>query len=157
MGFFSFLGRVLFASLFILSAWQMFDDFGDDGGPATKELAPKLAIVQNYLATKLGNGVQNIDVRHFVAASIVLKGLGGFLFVFGSSLGAYILLYHLAYTTPLLYDFYNYKYGEPAFFAALQEFLQCVALLGALLFFLGMRNSIPRKQLRKKTPKTKTV
>ncbi|KAH7844880.1 hypothetical protein Vadar_032614 [Vaccinium darrowii] len=157
MGFFSFLGRVLFASLFILSAWQMFNDFGADGGPAAKELDPKVAVVEKYLISKLGDGAVKIEVRHVVAASIFLKGLGGFLFVFGSSLGAYLLLYHLAYTTPLLYDFYNYNYGDPEFFALLQEFLQCIALFGALLFFLGMKNSIPRKQLKKKTPKPKTA
>ncbi|KAA8548780.1 hypothetical protein F0562_000464 [Nyssa sinensis] len=157
MGFFSFLGRLLFASLFILSAWQMFNEFGVDGGPAAKEVAPKFAVIQKFLTSKLGEGAPNIDVRHFVGASIFLKGLGGFLFVFGSSFGAYLLLYHLAYTMPLLYDFYNYAYGEPEFFVLLQEFLQWMALFGALLFFLGMKNSIPRKQLKKKTPKTKTV
>ncbi|XP_057476081.1 uncharacterized protein LOC130764058 [Actinidia eriantha] len=157
MGFFSFLGRVLFASIFILSAWQMFNDFDTDGGPAAKELAPKLAFVQKFLTSKLGEGASKIDVRHFVAFSIVLKGLGGFLFVFGNSLGAYLLLYHLAYTTPLLYDFYNYNYGEPEFMALLQEFLQGIALFGALLFFLVMKNAIPRKQLKKKTQKSKTL
>ncbi|KAM7485211.1 hypothetical protein LguiA_001220 [Lonicera macranthoides] len=156
MGFFSFLGRVLFASLFILSAWQMYNEFGSDGGPAAKEMAPKLAGVQRYLASKLGKDGVNVDIRHFVAASIALKGFGGFLFVFGSSLGAYFLLYNLLLTTPLLYDFYNYEYGEPQFIQLLQEFLQRVALFGALLFFIGMKNSIPRKQLKKKTPKTKT-
>ncbi|XP_059650894.1 uncharacterized protein LOC132297341 [Cornus florida] len=156
MGFFSFLGRVLFASLFILSAWQMFNEFGVDGGPAAKELAPKLVVPQKFLDSKLGEGVLKIDVKHFVGASIFLKGLGGFLFVFGSTFGAYLLLYHLAYATPLLYDFYNYDLGDPEFFVLLQEFLQCVALFGALIFFLGMKNSIPRKQLKKKTPKTKT-
>ena len=35
--------------------------------------------------------------------------------------------------------------------------LQNVALLGALLFFVGMKNSIPRRQSKKKVPKTKTV
>lgn len=34
--------------------------------------------------------------------------------------------------------------------------LQNVALLGALLFFVGMKNSIPRRQSKKKVPKTKT-
>ncbi|CAK9134603.1 unnamed protein product [Ilex paraguariensis] len=156
MGFFSFLGRVLFASLFILSAWQMFTEFGGDGGPAAKEIAPKLAIVQKFVTSKLGEGGPKIDVKHFVGASIALKGLGGLLFVFGSSIGAYLLLYYLVYTTPLLYDFYNYHYGEPEFFVLLQEFLQCIALFGALLFFLGMKDSIRRQQLQRKTFKTKT-
>lgn len=175
------------------------------------------------------------QVRHFVAASITLKGLGGLLFVFGSSMGAYLLvsfpalnmtysvsnfvrwwvrtceavkgtdsyyfpdlctlfwlslcfaqMYHLLYTTPLFYDFYNYRRDEPEFSSNLQECLQvylhynlivscilfcsaselwlnmmyiprqCVALFGALLYFLGMKNSLSRR-LKKKTPKAKTA
>jgi hypothetical protein len=34
-------------------------------------------------------------------------------------------------------------------------FWQSVALFGALLFFIGMKNLIPRRQLKKKTPKAK--
>jgi len=134
----------------------MYNDFGDDGGPAAKELAPKMIGIQDFLTSKLGDGAPKIDVRYFVAASIFLKGLGGFLFVFGSSLGAYFLLYNLAYMTPLLFDFYNYNFGEPKFWALLQEFSQYIAYFGALLFFIGMKNSLPRKQIKKKTPKAKT-
>lgn len=157
MGFFSFLGRLLFASIFILSAWQMFDEFGVDGGPAAKELIPKFTVIKQHISSKLGLGVPNIDVRNLVATTIVLKGLGGILFVFGSSFGAYLLLLHLAITTPLLYDFYNYELNKPEFHLLLPEFLQSIALFGALLFFLGMKNCIPRRQLKKKIPKTKTV
>ncbi|PSR97951.1 Eukaryotic translation initiation factor 2A like, partial [Actinidia chinensis var. chinensis] len=128
-----------------------FNDYGTDGGTAAKELSPKMAVILKYL-----NEAGKIDVMHFVAISIGLKAIGGFLFVFGSSLGAFFLLIHLAFTTPLLYDFYNYSYGDPEFFALLQEFLQSVALFGALLYFLGMKSSIARRQLKKKTPKTKT-
>ncbi|KAK3043436.1 hypothetical protein RJ639_002015 [Escallonia herrerae] len=165
MGFFSFLGRVLFASLFILSAWQMYNEFGVDGGSAAKEVAPKLVVVQRFITSKFGEGGPKIDVRHFIVASIVLKGLGGILFVFGSSFGAYLLLYHLLYTTPLLCDFYNYSYAQTysltceIWSTKLVPFhlWQCLALFGALLFFIGMKNSIPRKQHKKKAPKTKTV
>ncbi|CAI9778607.1 unnamed protein product [Fraxinus pennsylvanica] len=156
MGFFSFLGRLLFASIFILSAWQMFNDFGEDGGPAAKEWAAKLATVEKFLASSFGKGALKIDTRHFVAACIVLKGLGGLLFVFGGSTGAFLLIYYLIFATPLLYDFYNYNVGEPEFVRLLSEFIQSVALFGALLFFLGMKNSIGRKQLKKKAaPKQK--
>ncbi|KVH91325.1 HR-like lesion-inducer [Cynara cardunculus var. scolymus] len=131
MGFFSFLGRLLFASLFILSAWQMFNDFGDDGGPAA--------------------------VKHVVLASMALKGLGGILFVFGSTTGAYLLMYYLLFMTPLLHDFYDYEFDDPIFHALLPDFIQSVALLGALLFFVGMKNVLPRKVIKKKPPKTKTI
>ncbi|CAH9104949.1 unnamed protein product [Cuscuta europaea] len=154
MGFFSFLGRVLFASIFILSAWQMYNDFGEDGGPAAKELAPKLAIVKRLVASKFG---VLPNVKHIVAASLVLKGIGGLVFVFGNPLGAYLLMCYLLFITPFLHDFYNYKFGEPQFIPLLHDFLQNVALFGALLYFLGMKNSISKRQLRRKTPKPKAA
>ncbi|KAL6548315.1 hypothetical protein OROGR_008736 [Orobanche gracilis] len=157
MGFFSFLGRVLFASIFILSAWQMFSEFGEDGGPAAKEWAPKLALVKKYIDGIVGKNDLHIDARTFVAVCIFLKGLGGLLFMLGSSFGAFLLTYYLTLTTPLLYDFYNYKLGEPRFLRLLHEFLQCAALFGALLFFLGMKNSIIRRQPKRKNPKPKTA
>uniref|UniRef100_A0A6N2MDZ3 HR-like lesion-inducer n=1 Tax=Salix viminalis TaxID=40686 RepID=A0A6N2MDZ3_SALVM len=155
MGFFSFLGRVLFASLFILSAWQMFNEFGENGGPAVTELIPKLAIFKKHLSSLLGVGIPDIDPSHLVAGMIVLKGLGGFLFVFGNPFGAYLLLIYLAFSSPILYDFYNYEQNESKYIILLNEFLQSVALFGALLFFTGMKNLIPRRQLKKKTPKAK--
>lgn len=155
MGFFSFLGRVLFASLFILSAWQMFNEFGENGGPAVTELIPKLAIFKKHLSSLLGVGILDIDPRHLVAGMIALKGLGGFLFVFGSPFGAYLLLIYLVFSSPILFDFYNYDQNESTHVNLLNEFLQSVALFGALLFFLGLKNMIPRRQLKKKTPKAK--
>ncbi|KAL7124065.1 hypothetical protein ABFS83_14G023600 [Erythranthe nasuta] len=157
MGFFSFLGRVLFASIFILSAWQMFNEFGDDGGPTTKEWAPKLATLKKSIDDIIGKNIFHLDARTFVATCISLKGLGGLLFVLGSSYGAFLLISYLVLTTPMLYDFYNYNFGEEEFFRLLQEFLQCAALVGALLFFLGMKNSLSRKQPRKKTLKPKAA
>ncbi|XP_071690478.1 uncharacterized protein [Rutidosis leptorrhynchoides] len=157
MGFFSFLGRLLFASLFILSAWQMYNDFGDNGGPAAKELAPKIASIQRYLVSKIGDGVPKIDVKHVVLASMALKGLGGILFIFGSTTGAYLLMYYLILMTPLLHDFYNFETDDPKFHAYLPDFVQSVALFGAILFFIGMKNVLPRKVIKKKPLKTKTT
>ncbi|XP_031737828.1 uncharacterized protein LOC101212763 isoform X2 [Cucumis sativus] len=99
MGFFSALGRLLFASFFILSACQMFNN---NGGPAAVELSSK--------------------VRHVVGLSLSLKGIGALLFVLGSRVGAYLL--H-------------------------------IALFGALLFFIGMKGTSPKKHSKKKTQKQK--
>ncbi|CAL0321150.1 unnamed protein product [Lupinus luteus] len=155
MSFFSFLGRVLFASLFILSAWQMFNEFDAVGGSIAKELKPKLTVVRKNLSSRLGVGIPDINVRQFIATIIFLKGVGGILFVFGSRFGSVLLLLHLAITTPLLYDFYNYRPNSPKYNLLLNDFIQNVALSGALLFFIGMKNSFPTRQ-RKKTPKAKT-
>ncbi|KAJ8764588.1 hypothetical protein K2173_006460 [Erythroxylum novogranatense] len=153
MGFFSFHGRVLFASLFILSAWQMYNDFGHDGGPAAKELMAKLAIAKKHISSNFNVEIPEIDASRF--AVIALKGLGGLLFIFGSLFGAYILLLHLAVTSPLLYDFYNYSRNRPEYSTLLNEFMKNVALFGALLYFIGMKNLIPRRQIKKKAPKAK--
>ncbi|GKV18995.1 hypothetical protein SLEP1_g29298 [Rubroshorea leprosula] len=156
MGFFSFLGRLLFAFIFILSAWQMFNEFGIDGGPAAMELIPKLTLIKKHMSAQLKVKMPDIDVRQVVATAIALKGLGGILFVFGQTFGAYLLLVYLAFSAPLLYNFYNYNSSDPRFQSLLSDFLQSVAMFGALLFFWEMKNSIPKGQLKKK-PATKAA
>lgn len=177
-------------------------------------------------------------MKHLILGAIVLKGLGSLLFVFGSTLGALLLvcillcviflldlhcivafvgfffgklfclnlfvsyltypylclftqLIHQAVASPVLYDFYNYdvdkkefvqlffKFSQVSHWFALQtlrssgiricnvlikstslhSFEQNLALLGALLFFIGMKNSMPRRSSssssKKKGPKAK--
>ncbi|KAK4787417.1 hypothetical protein SAY86_011250 [Trapa natans] len=92
MGFFSFLGRVLFAAFFILSAWQTYNEFGVDGGPAAQELKPKLKVALLHISSKFGIAAPEVDIKRVVATITALKGFGGLLFVFGSSFGAYLLV-----------------------------------------------------------------
>ncbi|XP_031737827.1 uncharacterized protein LOC101212763 isoform X1 [Cucumis sativus] len=132
MGFFSALGRLLFASFFILSACQMFNN---NGGPAAVELSSK--------------------VRHVVGLSLSLKGIGALLFVLGSRVGAYLLLLYLAIITPVLFDFFNLSLLKPTFGIMLSDFLEHIALFGALLFFIGMKGTSPKKHSKKKTQKQK--
>ncbi|KAG2727997.1 hypothetical protein I3843_01G180100 [Carya illinoinensis] len=157
MAFVSFVGRVLFASVFILSAYQEFNDFGVDGGPAAKYLRPKFNVLSNHISSQTGLQLPEVQTKHLVAAAIALKGFGGLLFIFGNSLGAFLLLLHQAIATPILYDFYNYDVEKKEYTQLFLKFTQNLALLGALLFFIGMKNSMPRRQLRKKAPKSKTV
>ncbi|KAL3578058.1 hypothetical protein D5086_019562 [Populus alba] len=97
-------------------------------------------------------------MKHAVAAAISVKAFGSLLFIFGSSVGAYLLLLHQIIITPILYDFYNYDADTKEFNLLFAKFAQNLALFGALLFFIGMKNSIPRRQLKKKlehrTPST---
>ncbi|XP_073008438.1 uncharacterized protein [Typha latifolia] len=156
MGFVSFAGRVLFASVFLLSAYQEFNEFGVDGGPAAKALRPKFNIFMKHVTSHLGVAVPNIEMKHVIAATITLKGLGGLLFIFSSSFGAYLLLLYLAFITPVVYDFYNYDIEKSEFVQLFVKFTQNLALFGSLLFFLGMKNSIPKRQPKKKVTKSKT-
>ncbi|XP_048572600.1 uncharacterized protein LOC125552919 [Triticum urartu] len=157
MGFVSFAGRVLFASVFLLSAYQEFTEFGTDGGPAAKNLAPKFNSFTKNISVHLGVVVPHVELKHVIAATIGLKGLGGLLFIVSSSFGAYLLALYLAFITPVVYDFYNYDMEKAEFVQIFMKFTQNLALFGALLFFLGMKNSVPKRQAKKKAPKSKTT
>ncbi|XP_022739732.1 uncharacterized protein LOC111291882 [Durio zibethinus] len=157
MAFVSFVGRVLFASVFILSAWQEFNEFGVDGGPAAKALKPKFNVFSKTMSYHTGVQVPKFDIKYLVAAAVAFKGVGGIFFIFGSIIGAYLLVLQQIIVTPILYDFYNYDTEKKEFGLLFTKFSQNLALLGALFFFIGMKNSIPRRQLKKKAPKTKTV
>ncbi|KAL3506084.1 hypothetical protein ACH5RR_031466 [Cinchona calisaya] len=157
MALVSFLGRLLFVSVFILSAYQEFNEFGLDGGPAAKALRPKFNVFSKHVTTQTGFDVPHVEMKHLILGAIVLKSLGSLLFVFGSSFGAYLLLLHQAIATPILFDFYNYDADKKEFAQLFVKFTQNLALLGALLFFIGMKNSMPRRSAKKKAPKTKTV
>ncbi|KAK9137755.1 hypothetical protein Sjap_008349 [Stephania japonica] len=156
MGFTSFVGRVLFASVFILSAWQEYNEFGIDGGPAAKAFRPKYNVYTKHITSYTGLQVPAVDVKHFIMTAIVLKSVGGLLFILGSSLGAVLLLLHLTFTTPILYDFYNYDIEKAQFVNLFVKFTQNLALFGALLFFLEMKSSLARKLSKKKATKSKT-
>ncbi|KAL7124076.1 hypothetical protein ABFS83_14G024500 [Erythranthe nasuta] len=156
MAFLSFLGRLLFVSVFILSAYQEFNEFGVDGGPAAKLLKPKFNVLSKHVAAQTGFQVPHVEMKQLILGAIIMKALGSLLFVFGSSFGASILLLHQAISAPILYDFYNYEADMKEFAQLFVKFTQSLALLGALLFFIGMKNSMPRRSLKKKTPKAKT-
>lgn len=149
MAFISFVGRVLFVSVFILSAWQEFNEFGVDGGPAARALRPKFNVFSKHVLSHTGFKLPAVEMKNLVAAAIALKGLGSVLFILGSSFGAFLLLLHQALATPILYDFYNYAPEGKEFAQLFVKFTQNLALLGALLFFIGMKNSMPRRQLKK--------
>lgn len=53
------------ASAFREMRFCRFNDFGEDGGPAAKELAPKVAGLQDFLVSKLGTGIPKIDVNGY--------------------------------------------------------------------------------------------
>ncbi|KAG4402870.1 hypothetical protein GLYMA_02G297501v4 [Glycine max] len=60
-------------------------------GPIAKELIPKLTIVRRNLSSKLGVAILDIDVQPVIASTILLKRVGGILFVLGSTFGSYLL------------------------------------------------------------------
>ncbi|KAL6522738.1 hypothetical protein OROHE_016585 [Orobanche hederae] len=135
MAFISFLGRLLFVSVFVLSAYQEFNEFGADGGPAAKNLRPKFSIFSKHVTAQTGLQIPHVEMKHLILGAIVMKALGSFLFVFGSSFGASILLLHQAITAPVLYDFYNYDADKKEFVQLFVKFTQKFGIArGASIF-----------------------
>ncbi|KAI3523976.1 hypothetical protein L1887_02536 [Cichorium endivia] len=159
MAFISFIGRVLFVSVFVLSAWQEYNEFGNDGGSTAKNLVPKFSVFSKHITTHTGYQVPEFEIKLMVAGAIALKAIGSLLFIFSSQIGAFLLILHQVLATPILYDFYNYDTEKKEFTQLFIKFTQNLALLGGLMFFIGMKTiSIPRRTpIKKKVSKTKTV
>ncbi|KAL9671077.1 hypothetical protein QQ045_008642 [Rhodiola kirilowii] len=153
------IGRLLFASVFLFTAWQEYSQFNADGGPAARSLKPKIDAVSQIISSSINVQLPLIDAKLVVAASIAMKGLGGILYIIGSSSEIslfWLQLIHQAVFTPIVYDFYKHDINKKAFSDLLVPFLQNIALAGALLFYVGMNNSTPRRQLpHKKARKPK--
>eukprot|EP00897_Mesotaenium_endlicherianum_P006342 jgi/Mesen1/5736/ME000029S05044 len=150
MGFPAFLGRVFFSAVFILAAWQKATDFGVDGGPALKAIEPKLDMIKSHVESLWGLEIPDFEVKYLLLAAITLEGLGGILFTLGSTFGAYFLLLFLAAVTPIMHDFYNYDPTSQEFTQEFIQFLKNLSLFGALLYYLGMRNSAAKQLARKR-------
>ncbi|KAL4309660.1 hypothetical protein GQ457_01G002070 [Hibiscus cannabinus] len=76
-----------------------FNQFGVDGGPAAKELIPKLGLAKKHISSRLHIDFPDIEI-------------------------VYLLV-----STPRLYDFYNYGPKEPQYSVLLNDFLQRRILL----------------------------
>ncbi|KAM0926085.1 hypothetical protein ACQ4PT_003909 [Festuca glaucescens] len=138
----SFVGRVLFASIFLLSVYQEASEFGYDGGPAAKSLEPKFNLFVKQVSTYTGITVPHVEIKTIVATTMFLRAFGASMFIIYSSFGPFLLHAYLAFITPIVYDFYNYKRGSPQFVQLGTQFVQNMAFYGALLFFWGMKRSI---------------
>ncbi|KAI3821471.1 hypothetical protein L1987_09039 [Smallanthus sonchifolius] len=73
---------------------EMYTDFGVDGGSAAKAFTPKFNVLSKHFTTHTGFQVPEFEIKFLVAVAIALKSLGSFLFVFGSTIGATLLILH---------------------------------------------------------------
>ncbi|KVI01856.1 HR-like lesion-inducer [Cynara cardunculus var. scolymus] len=92
-----------------------FNEFGNDGGSAAKTLVPKFSVFSKHVTAHTG-----FQIKILVAGAIALKGIGSLLFIFGSTIGAFLLLI----ATPILYDFYNYDVEKKEFSQLFIKFTQ---------------------------------
>eukprot|EP00976_Prorocentrum_cordatum_P032310 656961-Prorocentrum_minimum.AAC.4 len=88
-------------SLSVLSRWAtlaMYDKFGTDGGNTVKLMSPKVAFAKNqfetFVSEKLGSPVKlpPVEDKHLLMVAMFLEGAGAVLYIFGSSIGASMLV-----------------------------------------------------------------
>eukprot|EP01025_Chloroclados_australasicus_P064802 TRINITY_DN8705_c0_g1_i6.p1 TRINITY_DN8705_c0_g1~~TRINITY_DN8705_c0_g1_i6.p1 ORF type:complete len:179 (+),score=23.05 TRINITY_DN8705_c0_g1_i6:338-874(+) len=146
-----FVGRCMFASLFLMSGAMKLQQFDiNDGGAQMEVVSQKLDTAITMMKDKLPDmPVSLADVQPFyprlLLAAIVLELSGGALFVLGSSFGAYMLILFTAPVTAIMHDFWNEEDDDKKKVEMVQ-FMKNVVIVGALLFFLSMRSQLSTRK-----------
>jgi len=159
----AFVGRVMVALLFIASFYDKYENFGSDGGNTVKLMSPKVAFAKNqvetFLSEKLGSNVKfpPIEDKHLLMIAMFLEGAGAVLYIFGSSVGASMLILFLLGVTPIMHDFWNVAdLSSPDFQIQQIMFLKNLAIGGALFSFVAMKSQMVKTQMElKKSLNTK--
>ncbi|CAN8258397.1 unnamed protein product [Cochlearia groenlandica] len=131
----AFFGRTAFSLVFIISAIQDYaDHFGGGGGPLEKTVGPAVNLLTKYGSKALtfytGMQVVAFDVRLLEFSLIGAKGTAALWFIFGQSIPAYFLL-----ATQIISAVIPFPTN-------LTEFTQNLTLVGALLYYIGLKHSI---------------
>lgn len=136
----AFVGRVLFAFLFISSGFQKLTSFNlQNGGPVMSGMAPKM---DNFIKTlDRVAGVQlPISQGYYVymlAFAIFLELAGGLLLIFNNTLGALLLTCFMLAVTPVMHNFWDEKENSQGRLNETINFFKNVAIIGSLLFYIG--------------------
>ncbi|CAH2052959.1 unnamed protein product [Thlaspi arvense] len=96
------IGRALFASSFFLSAWHDYMELRSNWEGAEDYWRPKF-------------GYSGDQIKHLMAVSIIVKTLGGLIFIYGSFFGAFLLLLQQAIATMIHHDFYSHRIDTEEF------------------------------------------
>eukprot|EP01026_Neomeris_dumetosa_P008967 TRINITY_DN1295_c0_g1_i9.p1 TRINITY_DN1295_c0_g1~~TRINITY_DN1295_c0_g1_i9.p1 ORF type:complete len:168 (+),score=19.34 TRINITY_DN1295_c0_g1_i9:63-566(+) len=145
----SFLGRTLFALIFVLSGIQKLQTFElSTGGPVMATMKPKMDLllekIQNHTSIQLEDQhvtlLQN-NYQWMLLTAALMETVGGVLFVFDISIGAYLLLIFTITVTPIIHNFYDLP---PSYEQMLEmvNFFKNVTIVGALLFYLGLKGQL---------------
>eukprot|EP01026_Neomeris_dumetosa_P008963 TRINITY_DN1295_c0_g1_i2.p1 TRINITY_DN1295_c0_g1~~TRINITY_DN1295_c0_g1_i2.p1 ORF type:complete len:168 (+),score=18.25 TRINITY_DN1295_c0_g1_i2:63-566(+) len=145
----SFLGRTLFALIFVLSGIQKLQTFElSTGGPVMATMKPKMDLllekIQNHTSIQLEDQhvtlLQN-NYQWMLLTAALMETVGGVLFVFDISIGAYLLLIFTITVTPIIHNFYDLP---PSYEQMLEmvNFFKNVTIVGALFFYLGLKGQL---------------
>ncbi len=135
-----FLGRVLYAFMFISSGLAKLQGFYENSTKLAAMLEPRLNTALRHLATLLSTEAfkvskQNTELLLYI--TVFLELFGGVCFIFFPKAGSFLLMLYLLTVTPIMHDFYNQAPGSQAHVAEMIHFLKNLALLGSLFMVLG--------------------
>ncbi|CAL5224319.1 g6987 [Coccomyxa viridis] len=135
----SFIGRLLFALLFLSSGAQKLQSFNvTTGGPVMSLMAPKMDTFLGHIKDFVKVDIP-LEKEHYVlllGGAIFLELAGAVLFLANYSAGAYMLLLFTVSVTPVIHNWWDIK-DQNAQLVELIMFFKNIALIGALLFYLG--------------------
>jgi uncharacterized membrane protein YphA (DoxX/SURF4 family) len=147
-----FLGRVLFAFLFISSGLSKMQGFYDNSTKLISMLQPRIsqAVVQVWSLLHVDMKAPTITpfvTTYALYAAIFLELVGGVCFIFFPRAGSGLLGLYLISITPIMHDFYNHAPGSQAYVAEMIHFLKNLALLGTLIMVMGQQhlNNVGKK------------
>mmetsp|Transcript_3035 Transcript_3035/g.5503 ORF Transcript_3035/g.5503 Transcript_3035/m.5503 type:complete len:155 (-) Transcript_3035:2016-2480(-) len=140
MGMFGFLGRLAFAFLFISSGVQKLQTFEpQSGGPVAENILPYIQKAVADVSTFAQLSIQLDDIKPLVPALFAtacgLEILGGVLFIFGSRIGAVMLMLFLLSVTPVMHAFWDPSLEAEQQQSQMIQFFKNVALFGALMVY----------------------
>lgn len=142
----AFVGRCMFAFVFLASAvnkLQTFVDGGEGAASALEMVAPRLDAAKALVASRTGlhlSVLVPLSNAQLLAAATFLEGAGAVLLVLDVTLGAKMLMLFVVVVTPVMHPFWTHEDRTSAAFAVdMVAFFKNVALVGALLLYTSMK------------------
>ncbi|VYS58333.1 unnamed protein product [Arabidopsis thaliana] len=144
----AFFGRMAFSFVFFITAIQDYADHygGGAGGPLEKTMGPAVNMLSKYgskaLTFYFGMQVVAFDVRLIEFALISAKATAALWFIFGQSIPAYFLLATQIFSTVIPFP------------TNLNDFTQNLTLIGALLYYIGLKHTVDNLHDEEKNKQT---
>mmetsp|Transcript_32743 Transcript_32743/g.45442 ORF Transcript_32743/g.45442 Transcript_32743/m.45442 type:complete len:160 (-) Transcript_32743:194-673(-) len=150
----AFIGRALFALIFVGGFYNKYENFGTDGGSTIQYMSPKVSAVKTaievFASAKTGSDfkIPNVEDKHLLMGAMFLEGAGALLYVFGSKLGARMLMLFLLIVTPIMHDFWNIADPKSSEYQMqLIMFLKNLAMFGSLMTYVAMKKESKAKRV----------
>jgi len=154
-----FLGRVMMASIFVLSGYSQLEELQAGNTHTVAYIKPKLAEFQalagphvppqvwEAMPAPVMDVLSNQDelAKNLVIASVVLHLGGALLFLLGSKLGANMLMLLLLGVTPIMHNFWAAS-DSTVKATEMIMFLKNVAIFGGLMMFTSTPGTIKVKK-----------